>query len=204
MLYRERRRYDGNTKWRNTHKQIEGYICRRAVSDKRAYHLIARHAEELKFHIGGTWPTTETNPRYTCRSFRRRPTQHRTEAHCRPQQRQREPHTRVSVYLLSGSRRFLLANCRGDGQTVMVPSLASPFAIFGRCRANLRPDTAHPPMSKVCRGNVYPPKNPSSRASERTEVIAARSAIVATKNGSGRKEKRSKGRVTEGRKRWSR
>ena len=93
-------------------------------------HRTACRRTELPYRRYMADDRRQTSPRYTCRTFRRRPTQHRTEAHCRPQQRQREPHTRVSVYLLSGSRRFLLANCRGDGQTVMVPSL-SPFAFFG-------------------------------------------------------------------------
>jgi len=84
----------------------------------------------------------------------------------------------------------------------MVPSL-SPFAFFGTVPRQF-PSRYRPSADVESLLGVYPPKKPSSRASERTEVIAARSAIVATKNGSGRKEKRSKGRVTEGRKRWSR
>ena len=141
-------------KYAQTNRRIymsQGRIRQAHISS----HRTACRRTELPYRRYMADDRRQTSPRYTCRTFRRRPTQHRTEAHCRPQQRQREPHTRVSG--LSPQREppvppRQLQRRRPDGHG------SFPLAVrLFRCGAApiSIPDTAHPPMSKVCWAYIH-------------------------------------------------
>ena len=170
-------------KYAQTNRRM--YISQGRIRQARiSSHLIARHAE-LNFHIGGPWPKTEDKPAQDTRAG--------PFADARPST---APKPTVDPVSLNENRihvhRFISsAGAAGSSSPTaeatarrswFLPSRRSPFSV--RCRANLHP-RYRPSADVESLLGVYPPKNTSSRASERTEVIAARSAIVATKNGSG-------------------
>ena len=140
-------------KYAQTNRRIymsQGRIRQAHISS----HRTACRRTELPYRRYMADDRRQTSPRYTCRTFRRRPTQHRTEAHCDPVSLNEN---RIHVYRFISSAGAAGSSSPTAEATArrswFLPSRRSPFSV--RCRANLHPDTAHPPMSKVCWAYIH-------------------------------------------------